>query len=627
MREATRTSLFLRYRDRSDGQALARLFDDLAGELGVVARHLAPTPGEAEDLVASTFLRAMSRRASYRADTPVAAWMHGILWREAAQARRRAARRPEPERLTARSVERPDDALEASELRERLEAALARLPRPTAEILHAHLFEQAGADELAARSGRTPGTVRSQLHRALVRLRRALPVGLAPLGGFVPLPADLSAARARVLDAARLQGTSFPISTVAASAAWMGVPLMTKTFWIATSTAALTFVCGWKLGAAAAPDAAQPSSASSARAVGLRPEARLDPSALVAESSADAPTPREPVESLAAESEPVPFDELLSYWRGRFAERPDDWRYGWGVAAEVARLDPELALEIMRGVWPELSVPVKEQVLKPFVFGDGHSAALGMLDLALRDSALSVQGRALTYLEWYAFEDFEEDYGAALAWMDTWRDVPVDEVLVANARAFVERLARLDGLALDEALRGFDLELRLKGGAVDPAQAMREAGIEGVLARALTADDSEVVRAALDWAGKVEAGEPWLRAQVLPLLRQPELAGAALRALERPECAWASEVVFDYLRDGIDDPQADLGAAARVLAAFGDPSAVGRLIALMQHDPGGRSTYDIGYWGLGRLTGVGYDESHDAAWWQRWWLVNQARFH
>ena len=85
--------------------------------------------------------------------------------------------------------------------------------------------------------------------------------------------------------------------------------------------------------------------------------------------------------------------------------------------------------------------------------------------------------------------------------------------------------------------------------------------------------------------------------------------------------------MFDHLRDGIEDPQADLGAAARAVAAFGDPSAVGRLVALMQHDAGGRSTYDIGYWGLARPTGVGCDESHDAAWWQRWWLVNQARFH
>ena len=49
------------------------------------------------------------------------------------------------------------------------------------------------------------------------------------------------------------------------------------------------------------------------------------------------------------------------------------------------------------------------------------------------------------------------------------------------------------------------------------------------------------------------------------------------------------------------------------------------MIGLILADPTGGAVYDVGYFGLGRLTGVDYDESHDGQWWLNWWHANQNR--
>src|SRR5688572_32233123 len=96
MKDATLAALFGRYRAHGDGRALAAVFDRTAKELLELACHLVRDPLEAEDLVQATFLAAIQKRASYDGRSPLQAWLYGILWREAAKARRRAARAVDP---------------------------------------------------------------------------------------------------------------------------------------------------------------------------------------------------------------------------------------------------------------------------------------------------------------------------------------------------------------------------------------------------------------------------------------------------------------------------------------------------------------------------------------------------
>ncbi len=175
MRDATLTRLFLRFRDKRDGTALAAVFDATARELLGVASHLVREPGDAEDLVQITFERAIERAGSFDASHSVKGWLYGILWREAAKLRRRAARRVDADELPVRAPENPLEAAAAAELPGVVRDAVERLRSPYREVVEPWLLEEESASTIAARLDRAPGTVRVQIHRGLERLRRFLP--------------------------------------------------------------------------------------------------------------------------------------------------------------------------------------------------------------------------------------------------------------------------------------------------------------------------------------------------------------------------------------------------------------------------------------------------------------------
>ena len=63
----TLESQFQEYRDHGSARALARVFDASARDLLAVARHLAPTSVDAEDLVQATYVTAMEKARDYDA--------------------------------------------------------------------------------------------------------------------------------------------------------------------------------------------------------------------------------------------------------------------------------------------------------------------------------------------------------------------------------------------------------------------------------------------------------------------------------------------------------------------------------------------------------------------------------
>ena len=197
--------------------------------------------------------------------------------------------------------------------------------------------------------------------------------------------------------------------------------------------------CGLGLGLVAARRA------SAARDEAVRAEAEALRAHLEAERAA-----RAAAESRAAAATSASSGAQL--WLERFRIGADNWQLGWAVAGElVAQLPPEEAWAVMRDVFPQLSVPQREQVLKPFVFHGGHPRALEMLDLAMRDPAQSVCSRAAYYLREYAFEDFERDPAA----YERWRAAHAGKALAATVRdsftAYAARLASLSPNSLEPA--------------------------------------------------------------------------------------------------------------------------------------------------------------------------------
>jgi len=244
--------LFERFRTKGDVAALGRAFDAVAPELYRVAVHLARDLHTAEDLVQSTFLAAIESRDRWNAERPLVPWLLGILARKAAYAQRANARTPDPDRLTARSVDDPSRDSESREMRDMLVRLLEKTATPYREVLVMHLCEEKSAAEIARDLGRAPGTVRVQIHRGLEALRKQLPVGIATAAVASALaPRGLSLVRDSVVRAAHSAVASTAVHTSAATLIAVTGGSVMKIAWIGAASAAV--LCGAWLALREAP--------------------------------------------------------------------------------------------------------------------------------------------------------------------------------------------------------------------------------------------------------------------------------------------------------------------------------------------------------------------------------------
>ncbi len=134
---------------------------------------------DAWDCVQETFLEAVrfERRGTVR-DWP--ALLHRVAVARSLdllRVRIRQRNRSDPDADLARVLGRepdPSGQAEATELAERLRAALGRLPRRQAEVFCLSCFEQMTCEQAAQQLGTSPNAVRMLLSRARRRLQRLL---------------------------------------------------------------------------------------------------------------------------------------------------------------------------------------------------------------------------------------------------------------------------------------------------------------------------------------------------------------------------------------------------------------------------------------------------------------------
>jgi len=131
--------------------------------------------GAAEDVAQDAFLRAWRALPRFREEAKLETWFYRILVRRAADHRRwhgvrqRWASEADPESAPARPQAHGDPAL-----RSRISAALDGLTRRQRECFVLIHLEGFTITETAQLLGKPTGTVKSHLHRALAKLRRAL---------------------------------------------------------------------------------------------------------------------------------------------------------------------------------------------------------------------------------------------------------------------------------------------------------------------------------------------------------------------------------------------------------------------------------------------------------------------
>ena len=140
---------------------------------------------EAEDAAQEAFVTAFQSLAAWRGDGPFGAWLTRIAVRIAL---RRAQRRREVTWIDplqpASAIDLPGGPDPAAttlsvERAATVRAAVAKLDEPYREVVALRFFADLSLDEIASQTGRPLGTVKTHLHRGLLRLRGAVDGSLA----------------------------------------------------------------------------------------------------------------------------------------------------------------------------------------------------------------------------------------------------------------------------------------------------------------------------------------------------------------------------------------------------------------------------------------------------------------
>lgn len=138
---------------------------------------------EVADLVAETFMTALSASGRYRPETPTALpWLFGIARRILYRQRRRAAGLARLRvkagntypRYTGSEEDAINSAIDASRQAPVIEAALAQLPPSEREVLELVAHDGLTPSEVAVAIDITPNAARLRLSRARKRMRRSL---------------------------------------------------------------------------------------------------------------------------------------------------------------------------------------------------------------------------------------------------------------------------------------------------------------------------------------------------------------------------------------------------------------------------------------------------------------------
>ena len=163
---------------RSDEVALAELYDRYGGIAFGLARRVLRDDALAEDAVQEAFLAIWRGAARFLPERGKAStWILTLVHRRAVDLVRREERRrtealPDADQPVGAGA--ADDELWLRLERERVQAALAKLPDPQREAIELAYYGGFTQSELAERLGEPLGTIKSRMFTGLARLRELL---------------------------------------------------------------------------------------------------------------------------------------------------------------------------------------------------------------------------------------------------------------------------------------------------------------------------------------------------------------------------------------------------------------------------------------------------------------------
>jgi predicted esterase len=316
--------------------------------------------------------------------------------------------------------------------------------------------------------------------------------------------------------------------------------------------------------------------------------------------------------------------------------RDDNWRRAFATGNELATMDPEKSWPLLQANWSKIpNFEARQQILKSFAFARLHPRVLDVMQLGMTDPEPKVRAWAVGYLRGLAYQDFAEDSAAYEKWRTKTAGQPVAQVVAESVTAWVGQLKSAQGEEIQRQAR-FARDVRNDLSQLPAARdAAVKAGALDVATRWLRehADDRDIVSGARDLLTALKPDETYLKTVILPLLdakNPPDVRTAAIQMLGRADNKWAVDPLLAMLRDSVTSQDKSrrevIWDIAQALAEIGDPRAIPDMIAAIAHDNTYDTVYGVGYFGLGKMTGVRYDESHNGQWWRQWWERERTRF-
>lgn len=146
--------------------AFEELYRRWVGRVHGLCLRMTGDPSRAEDCTQETFIRAWRKLGAFRGDCQFPAWLCRVAIRVVLSDRRSRARRPEADRPFNDPGEPGRVARRSAVAALDLERAIQALPEGAREVFVLHHVEGFRHEEIARMLDVTPGTSKSQLHRA-----------------------------------------------------------------------------------------------------------------------------------------------------------------------------------------------------------------------------------------------------------------------------------------------------------------------------------------------------------------------------------------------------------------------------------------------------------------------------
>lgn len=342
--------------------------------------------------------------------------------------------------------------------------------------------------------------------------------------------------------------------------------------------------------------------------------------------------------------------QSVDAWVERLIGLRDHMQTAFAIGPELLLLDPDKGLEIVQKAWPKIKVPeVKTGLLKAFAFSKPlhpkkHPKVLQVLDLGMRDSDPEIQSYAAAYLKEYSKEDFGGNDKAYASWYAGFGAKSPEDVLQLSQSRVTEGLAK--------QLAEFESAMQ-KGDLRDAQRLAGEFGdIESPIAiptliGAIDADNSYDTIYGVGYFGlsritdvdysPYHDGAWWRRwwsnnkrryPQAVQQREIPEFPLTANGKTHKPFPADMDTLQgkLAYFSQLQNNGPTTLWDWAGQVATHKDPSAIPFMIGVIDADNTYETVYGVGYFGLGRLTGVKYSESHNGGWWRNWWAENKSKY-